>query len=85
MDWSLLVSGYLVYARSLGRLGNLEERERERMIISGQMIAAGICGLVCLIMAITEKDRVSVTFWASVIVAILNFGVVALDLMGYLE
>jgi len=54
------------------------------MIISGQMVAAGICGLLCLIMAITEKDRVSVTFWAAVIVAILNFAVVALDLMGFL-
>jgi len=54
------------------------------MIISGQMVASGICGLLCLIMAITEKDRVSVTFWAAVIVAILNFAVVVLDLMGFL-
>ena len=54
--------------------------------MSYQMIFALICGIATSVMAWTERDdKYSFAFWSSVIVAVLNFGVVALDLMGYLE
>ena len=55
-------------------------------MISWQMVFALICGVGLSIMAWTERDdKYSFSFWSSVIIAGLNFLVVILDLMGYLD